>query len=1042
MILAMDSHYYLPSWAPAGLIVAAFAAAVAVWAVLRVLARRRPGWSKWLAAARVVVLAGAVWLAMQASARVLTLATNWPLWGLAIGAAAVLEALLAFYRLERSIVTRRVGALLAGMRLLAAALVLAMLAQPVHTLDLGGDYRRYVAVLVDDSGSMQIADSRLTPTQKMRLGQWLGVVSGRALDADGVVAALSQARAALAVEAEWLTPLGDIKADARQRQMDQRRRKLNDAVVAARKTVEEQSQRLGGALSGAVKLDTATRGAIEELRARLGVKVRDSLAQLAGMTSSEAAGSLGASHARMLAALRQVVADLADMEPRLRQCGAAADEQSLAALPEDAKVKLAELARTPRAALAKLALERSGPDGKSALELLKSNYKVAVYRFVDGVVESSGAQSRPGVAPDAVVYSNYAAALERVAKDAAGNLCAGVILVGDGRHTSPRNPEDAARQLGMLQAQVCSIVIGSDVAPVDAAITSVDMPETIFLKDRVLAEVGVKLDGLAGKEAKVTLWDGQREIDSKTVKAAGDSFRTRVSLADTPQQIGTRAYRVTIDSFDGEVFPGNNSYACTANVTDDRLKILLVDGRPRWEFRYLKNLFADRDKTIALQYVLLDPDRIAGVPAPSPIVAAASRPAGEAEATALPEDPAEWLKFDTIILGDIPPASLKPQQLDALRRFVTERGGTLIVIAGRWYMPHAFAGTPLGELLPVKFQALDKAMLAGPETAYTIALTDEGRQSVIMRQKTDPQENAQLWASLPDIHWRHAVEDTKPGATVLAFALPPGAPDFLTGAASAPAQDEAARKLREDYERKNPLIVYHNVALGRVMFLAMDHTWRLRYRVGDLYHHKFWGQVLRWATDNKLAAGTTFVRLGSDRTRYAPGSAVTARAKLLNKDFSPCVANDVYVNVMSGKQRVSRVKLSYVQGSAGMYSAELGALPNGPYTMELDSPSARALLAAEGVEQVVADFSVDPATPLEQVELSANRGLLARLASLTGGEVVEAPDAVNLATRFGDGVVRTAEVKQRRLWDSWPLLGLIVLAVTVEWVVRKKVGLA
>ena len=117
-------------------------------------------------------------------------------------------------------------------------------------------------------------------------------------------------------------------------------------------------------------------------------------------------------------------------------------------------------------------------------------------------------------------------------------------------------------------------------------------------------------------------------------------------------------------------------------MAEDQVNLLFVEGRPRWEFRYLKNLFSGRDKTVRLQYVLLEPDKLEGVPALKKIEASASRPDGEIEATALPKDEAEWMKFDVIILGDVAPKYLKPEELKILERFVKDRSGTLIVISG------------------------------------------------------------------------------------------------------------------------------------------------------------------------------------------------------------------------------------------------------------------------------------------------------------------------------------------------------------------------
>ncbi|MCX5675819.1 MAG: hypothetical protein NTX87_12510, partial [Planctomycetota bacterium] len=258
---------------------------------------------------------------------------------------------------------------------------------------------------------------------------------------------------------------------------------------------------------------------------------------------------------------------------------------------------------------------------------------------------------------------------------------------------------------------------------------------------------------------------------------------------------------------------------------------------------------------------------------------------------------------------------------------------------------------------------------------------------------------------------------------------------------SHPGDDQSSRK-RRDFERENALISYHTVAMGQVMFLGFDHTWRLRYRVGDTYHHRFWGQVLRWATANKLPAGTETVKLGTDRSRYAPQAPVRVRAKLAKKDYTPITSDDVSVNVFAGDQTVMHKKLQYIQHSPGMYEAELGELPAGTYRVELDAPAAKPVLAEENVAKVATEFSVESSTPVEQAELAPDRALLARLAGLTGGAVADATHADRILASLGKPTEVQIERREYVLWDSWPLLVLMVLAATAEWLLRKKVGLA
>ena len=65
-----------------------------------------------------------------------------------------------------------------------------------------------------------------------------------------------------------------------------------------------------------------------------------------------------------------------------------------------------------------------------------------------------------------------------------------------------------------------------------------------------------------------------------------------------------------------------------------------------------------------------------------------------------------------------------------------------------------------------------------------------------------------------------------------------------------------------------------NYGLGRVLYIGIDSTWRWRKGVGDLYHHRFWGQVTRWAADRPLEIGNDFLHFGAAEPVYRSGQDV------------------------------------------------------------------------------------------------------------------------------------------------------------------------
>ena len=1142
MKLITGQHHALPFHLPVPLVCLVAFAGVALWLGLHALGRRATGrWAKAiLFPTRVAVGFVAILAVMDVIQLGFVFATNWPLWPLALTGALAIEVLLVLYALERRIVPRRTGLALAAIRVALVLLVVAMLAQPVRSIELSHSLQRYVAVLVDNSASMHVPDKQMTPAERIRLAELLmSDAPARPYAVEAIARRLREVREKLAPQIDWLSSLREAKPDVRLKQLEARRRPTQEAIEALGRAVAEQAAEVGKPLksgpagaSPALQLDSRTQTALSFTQTKLVAEVQQRLAVATKMLDRSNLPALSADCEPLVDALRGISAALAKIEPDLAAAGDALDEALYTSLSAEDRSRLDTLALEPRFALARRILYL--PERKPApglLQQLEDKYGVRLYTFAAAPSEVSletGLAAEPEEAgkptsktaspgsipstppspssppkpntehrkpstaspadlPPEQQQTNIASALEKVISEIPADRLAGIVLLSDGRHNAPSAVEPMARRVGLEQAPICSILFGGGLKPtIDAAVTAVEAPEAVYAKDKVYVNAEVRLDGLAGKTVRVRLFDGDTPVDTDEIRVEADSFRTRVQLSDEPKDAGLHAYRVSIDPVEGEVLASNNDRPLSVSVTGEQTRLLIIEGRPRWEFRYLKNLFSGRDRTVRLQFVVLRPDAIPGQPLRQHIPASAARPPDQPEATALPENEGEWMKFDVIVLGDVDPNDLSDEHQKALKKFVEERGGTLIVIAGPCYMPHAFAGTPLAGLLPVGFErpAEPSAYLPAPEKAFHIALTPEGRDHVITRLRVEPSENLETWGTLPEIRWRHPLLKAKAGATILAYAMPPDPPDFMSsippegvkpsgGGSSGETPDPEAARQRQDFIADYALITLHNLALGRVMCLSFDHTWRFRYCAGDTHHHRFWGQVLRWATSDRLPAGGQFVKLGTDRPRYSSHAKIRVRAKLVQPDFSPVVSDDVAVNIYAtaptslpkvshlregiqqspaayppegvkpsgGGKLVLRRKLEYLPNSLGVYTADLGELAAGTYRVELDAPAAKPLLAADNLEKVACDFFVEQAVPSEQIELSADRGLLERIATLTQGIVVDPPRAGDVLAALGAPTLTHSERREWALWNSWPLLGLIVVLAGAEWLIRKRARL-
>ncbi len=327
-----------------------------------------------------------------------------------------------------------------------------------------------------------------------------------------------------------------------------------------------------------------------------------------------------------------------------------------------------------------------------------------------------------------------------------------------------------------------------------------------------------------------------------------------------------------------------------------------------------------------------------------------------------------------------------------------------------------------------------------PEDLFHIALTPEGKSHIVTRQDTDPKINERIWNSFPPISWRRTIIDAKPGASVLAYARAADEPT-MTGAATTAQRTAQMAKIAK-YQRSRALISTQNVGAGSVMFMSFDRTWRMRYRVGDTYHHKLWGQILRWATSDRLRSGTNLVKLGTDRSRYGSKSPVRIRANLIDENMTPVERADLSIELFRKDKLVRSCRMLAQAHRPGRYYADLGKLPGGAYRAVLRGGAVSRILAEEGkADTVETEFSVDSTLSAEQVELTADRGMAQLLADSSGGRVFEADQAKQVVRLLAAGKDAEELPAQFPLWDSWWLLIALGGLAGGEWFTRKRAGL-
>jgi hypothetical protein len=215
--------------------------------------------------------------------------------------------------------------------------------------------------------------------------------------------------------------------------------------------------------------------------------------------------------------------------------------------------------------------------------------------------------------------------------------------------------------------------------------------------------------------------------------------------------------------------------------------------------------------------------------------------------------------------------------------------------------------------------------------------------------------------------------------------------------------------------------------------------------MGDTYHHRFWGGVLRWGSGEKLRDGNMHARAGTDALRYLPGEPVKLLARFSDKDFLPITSTQAKAEVKLPDGTLRTVDLLKRSGANGFYEAVFDATAReGDYEVTINAPEVEQVLGSEWPKPLVTRFAVDEGVaPVEYAHPSADIALPKEMARLTGGMVFVAQDDFgSLANGFGAGRSEITEHVEDAIWNHPLVFVLLALSLVLVWILRKRRGLA
>jgi uncharacterized membrane protein len=654
---------------------------------------------------------------------------------------------------------------------------------------------------------------------------------------------------------------------------------------------------------------------------------------------------------------------------------------------------------------------------------LQKRFQTRVYRL-DGKTTRADLPGVSGSGLDGIkpvgAATHISDGLRQLAAETQDLPVGAVVLLTDGGENSMEGgaasgvDRETMNTLRNRRWPVHTVGFGKEKMAHDVELDDVNVASRAMAESRMVATVEFHQHGYAGTKAVLMVRDGDKPVASRDVTLAADGTMQTETIFFYAGPAGAKTFKFSVEPLAGEENLLNNGMTRPMSVSDERRKILYVEGEPRWEYKFIRRAEED-DKTVQIVSMLRTTENKIyrqGISDPKELE------------NGFPTRPEELFQYQGIIIGSVEAGYFTPAQQELLREFVDRRGGGVLFLGGRFSLSDGgWAGSTVVDLLPT---VLPTGGGTFHRDAATAELTADGGDSPVMRLLDDPAKNIERWKKLTYMNDYQDAGKPKPGATVLA--------QLNTGG------------------RKMPLLITENYGRGRTALMATSGTWRwqMSEALGDTAHNLFWQQLLRWLvgeTPGRVTAETSTQTLMDD-------GRIRLTAKVRGADYLPAANAKVEAHVMGPDGLSAMVEMTPAGDVAGNFVADWTADKPGAYSAEV---TADATAPAPGSKS--GDAAADPPAAATGVELGRdvvafqrtdgvaenfhteqNRAMLEKLSSETGGSYWKPDELSKLPKEISYSEAGISVRDTKELWNM-PIVFLLLLGLVVaDWLLRRKWG--
>lgn len=585
--------------------------------------------------------------------------------------------------------------------------------------------------------------------------------------------------------------------------------------------------------------------------------------------------------------------------------------------------------------------------------------------------------------------TRIADALLEVLEDARSQSLAAVILASDGGDTAGGLDAEELAELAAYGIPVHTIGVGREAMPEDLELSQLLTPPKALPSSTISARVSIRHDGPGSAQLRV--YEDDELLAFVPVELGADSTTTTAWINVDLDHAGHRRLEFSLDGGDDEPEMRNNRRSALIEVADESYRVLYFEGEPRWEYKFMRRALDDDEDIEIVSLLRVSENKFYRQGLASP----------EELADGFPASREALFAYDALIVGSVEAALLSDAQLEAVRDFVSLRGGTLLMLAGPNGLGSGGWGqSAIADVLPARLPPTSTDSFHRQKVP--VRLTPQGSDQQMLRLAATPDENRRLWQSLPEVADYQLVGTLKPAAMTLLNV------DTESGA--------------------QPLLITQPFGRGHAYILATGGTWRwqMSMPLEDKSHETFWRQLVRGLVTTTPPA----VALGV--AQDPAGAAVQLRAEFRDDAFSPVDNLQVRTVVSNETGESWTVDMLPSADEPGVFVASTLLTTSGSWYFE-------AIAERDGEPYQTARTSLySESGDQEYFNIRRNSALLRRLSDATGGRYFDRDDTTALPELLRYSAAGITEEIRRPLWDAPAFFLLLLFLKAAEWLLRRR----